>query len=76
MAGVSIFHICKWLGRASVTTTEKFYAHLSPASGREYLECLNSLTNGSVGRKGSDKIRIIGGFRDAFPKPENLTIAL
>jgi integrase len=76
MAGVSIFHICKWLGHASVTTTEKFYAHLSPASGREYLECLNSLTNGSVGRKGSDKIRIIGGFQDAFPKPEKLTNAL
>ena len=61
MAGVSIFHISKWLGHASVTTTEKFYAHLSPASGREYLECLNSLTTCSLGRRGSDKIRIIEG---------------
>lgn len=43
MAGVSIFQVSKWLGHSSVTTTEKYYAHLSPDNRREEINCLNKL---------------------------------
>ncbi|MDK9699576.1 MAG: tyrosine-type recombinase/integrase [bacterium] len=33
--GVSIYHIAKLLGHTTVSTTEKFYAHLQPESLRE-----------------------------------------
>jgi integrase len=39
--GVSIFHICKILGHASVVTTEKYYAHLQPANLRDAINSLS-----------------------------------
>jgi integrase len=39
--GVSIFHICKILGHASVVTTEKFYAHLQPDNLRDAINSLS-----------------------------------
>jgi integrase len=45
MAGVSIFKVSKWLGHSSVTTTEKYYAHLSLDSKREEINCLNRLSD-------------------------------
>ncbi|OGS23733.1 MAG: hypothetical protein A2297_04945 [Elusimicrobia bacterium RIFOXYB2_FULL_48_7] len=45
MAGVNIFQISKWLGHASVTTTERYYAHLCPNYKREEMEKLNDLTS-------------------------------
>lgn len=44
MAGVNIFKVSKWLGHSTVTTTEKYYAHLSPDSKREEINCLNKLS--------------------------------
>jgi len=45
MAGVNIFKVSKWLGHSTVTTTEKYYAHLSPDSKREEINCLNKLSD-------------------------------
>lgn len=44
MAGVNIFKVSKWLGHSTVMTTERYYAHLSPDSKREEINCLNKLS--------------------------------
>ncbi|OGS21907.1 MAG: hypothetical protein A3J83_03260 [Elusimicrobia bacterium RIFOXYA2_FULL_40_6] len=49
MNGVNIFRVSKWLGHASVVTTEKYYAHLSPDNKREEIHKLDKLS-GSIKR--------------------------
>jgi len=56
--GVSIFHICKILGHASVVTTEKYYAHLQPANLRDAINRLSLEESLSIKPEhtGSEKI--------------------
>jgi len=44
MAGVNIYRVSKWLGHASVTTTEKYYANLAPDFQKEEISKLDRLT--------------------------------
>lgn len=44
MAGVNIHTVSRWLGHASISTTEKHYAHLAPDFQKEEIHQLNKLS--------------------------------
>lgn len=63
MADVSIFQVSKWLGHSSVTTTEKYYAHLSQDSNREEINHLSKL---SAMYKETTGIKVLDKHRQTF----------
>ncbi|MBN1621437.1 MAG: site-specific integrase [Endomicrobiales bacterium] len=64
MKGVNIFQVSRWLGHSSVTTTEKYYAHLSPDNNREEINYLSKLSANS--QEGLDKHRQTLGISEVL----------
>ena len=53
MAGVSIFKVSAFLGHASVTTTQKHYAHLAPEVLHEDINRMGASSRSQGGQPGS-----------------------